>query len=128
MITPKRRSPRRSRAALLLFLPLLGGCGTIASFAVAGSGALVPPGTHLWPLGAVYCGVAMDLHLIRRGTPSGRTLAAIDLPLSLCLDTLLLPLTVPLDIGLRLWRSQARPTSTLDESPVLPDVAPVGSG
>lgn len=120
---------RRHRAALgLLLLPLLGGCGTIASFVVGGSGVPVPPGARLWPLGAVYCGVAMDLHLLRRGTPSGGLLAAIDLPLSLCLDTLLLPLTLPLEVGHWLWRSPPPPRVDDHAPHHATDVAPVRSG
>lgn len=109
----------RRRASLA---PLLGlaGCGTIGSLAVGGSGVPLPPGTKLWPLGPVYCGVVMDLRLIGRGTPTGRALAAIDLPLSLALDTLLLPLTVPL------WLVD-RAAAPDRDAPPWADVAPVRS-
>ncbi len=120
---------RRRRASHgLLLLSLLGGCGTIGSFALGGSGVPVPPGTRLWPLGAVYCGVAMDLHLIQRGTSSGSVLALVDFPLSLCLDTLLLPLTLPLEVGSWLWRSPPPPRVDDHAPHHASDVAPVRSG
>ncbi|MBX3468467.1 MAG: YceK/YidQ family lipoprotein [Planctomycetes bacterium] len=105
---------------------LLGGCGTIASIVLAGSGAglAFPPGSarRAWPLGAVYCGVALDVYLMQRGTPTGGVLGALDLPLSFGLDTLLLPLTVPLQVAW--WLS--RPAAS-GPAPPRADVAPVSS-
>lgn len=125
-MTGRLREHRRASAASVLVgaaLLLLGGCGTIGSVVLAGSGAgmAFPPGSarRAWPLGAVYCGVALDVYLIQRGTPTGGVLGALDLPLSFGLDTLLLPLTVPLQLAW--WVSQPAP------APPRTDVAPVSS-
>lgn len=111
---------RRGRTQLRLLsvaLPLVTGCGTVASLVIGGSGIPTPPGTRLWPLGAVYCGVAMDLELIRRGTPSGRFLAMLDVPLSLTLDTLLLPLTGAMELSAWWWSRQRDPGAHRERSP-----------
>lgn len=68
-----------ARAVLLLLAigpPLLSGCGTLGD-AIAG-----PADDHLY-----YRGVRLDVAAIRGGTP----IMALDLPLSACADTLLVP-------------------------------------
>jgi uncharacterized protein YceK len=75
-MAPRRPAPL---AAALLAL-LLGGCGTILSLSPH-EGGLSP-----------YSGVRTDIELI----PDVMPLLVLDLPLSAVLDTLLLPISIPL--------------------------------
>lgn len=85
------RPPRRRRAlagGLLAAAALLApGCGTFLSGALsgmAGARAMAP-----------YSGAQLDLFAIASRDPAGLFLGLLDLPLSLTLDTLLLPITLP---------------------------------
>lgn len=82
-MAPRRPAPL---AAALLAL-LLGGCGTILSLSPH-EGGLSP-----------YSGVRTDIELI----PDVMPLLVLDLPLSAVLDTLLLPVSIPL------WLSEDDP-------------------
>lgn len=89
---------------LLALLTSLPGCGTVVSFFTG------PPAG--WDLEYVYSGVGSDLFFIETdGLHRGEerpspfavvvvyVLGALDLPLSAILDTLLLPVTIPVSLS-----------------------------
>ncbi len=76
--------------ASVVMLPCLAGCATIATF-------IVPePGDSY-----IYGGARADIRLMKEGEWVGDILpigAVTDFPLSAALDTILLPITIPLEL------------------------------
>jgi uncharacterized protein YceK len=86
------------RVACLLLISLLPGCATVATLDAAKPGAPV-----------VYAGTRLDLYALQGGCCAVERFgceapkyAALDLPASALLDTLLLPLSLATAVGLRL--------------------------
>jgi uncharacterized protein YceK len=79
----------------------LSGCGTVMNFMEAGSSGLPESAGHK----SIYGGIVIDIDLISTSEWVGEKLTAlflaglIDLPLSLVMDTVTLPVTIPMTLS-----------------------------
>ncbi len=79
----------------------LSGCGTVMNFMEAGSSGLPESAGHK----SIYGGVVIDVDLISLADGFAETVTAvflaglIDLPLSLVMDTVTLPITIPMTLS-----------------------------
>jgi uncharacterized protein YceK len=79
----------------------LSGCGTVMNFMEAGSTGLPESAGHK----SIYGGAGIDIDLIGSAEGFAETVTAlflaglIDLPLSLVMDTVTLPITIPMTLS-----------------------------